>query len=246
MREGLLGYTSTIAAGSWLEARGSTWPYHQKNQGDFVQPLGCGNDYCVFRCAHLGFFHVCATVLAMEGPLRHVDFGPGRNSRSCVLTCAALGRRRLDREMASAKLQPARALDVFSFGRLRNSFAADFLIDQFAFARLAVLLIVVPCCLTSIPYARQLYAGAEPWQEAIRRVPALPLLMIAALTIFTALTNLAEIAGDSGNDTVAYHLLGPKLWVQNGLIRCFSDPGSPEESAIGSAVAGPAGVPSHR
>jgi hypothetical protein len=53
--------------------------------------------------------------------------------------------------------------------------------------------------------------------------PAIPAILIALVLIFTAVCGLAEITGDLNNDAVAYHLLGPKVWLRDGAIRPVLD-----------------------
>jgi hypothetical protein len=59
--------------------------------------------------------------------------------------------------------------------------------------------------------------------SALKSVPKLPGLIIAFILLFTAISGLAEVTGDWGNDAVAYHLLGPKVWLRNGIIRPVPD-----------------------
>jgi Dolichyl-phosphate-mannose-protein mannosyltransferase len=53
--------------------------------------------------------------------------------------------------------------------------------------------------------------------------PAIPAILIVLVLVFTAVCGLAEITGDLNNDAVAYHLLGPKVWLRDGIIRPVLD-----------------------
>lgn len=51
--------------------------------------------------------------------------------------------------------------------------------------------------------------------EAIR----LPALIIASVLVVTALAGSSEVLGGIGHDGISYHLLGPKVWLRDGVIR---------------------------
>src|ERR1700737_4705491 len=55
------------------------------------------------------------------------------------------------------------------------------------------------------------------------RVPALPAMVISAVLLMPAIGGLAEPVGDIKMDAIAYHFLGPKVWLRNGLIRPVID-----------------------
>ena len=57
----------------------------------------------------------------------------------------------------------------------------------------------------------------------ITRAQIIPAAIIAAVLLITAAGGLSEPAGDWGYDGVAYHLLGPKVWLRNGIIRPVAD-----------------------
>jgi len=67
--------------------------------------------------------------------------------------------------------------------------------------------------------------GKSTFASSIRKVKitALPAMVIAAVLLVTALGGLSEIVGDWGNDAVVYHLLGPKVWLRNGIVRPVPD-----------------------
>src|SRR5258708_34490978 len=61
----------------------------------------------------------------------------------------------------------------------------------------------------------------------IRRPPRSTLFpyttLFRSVLLLTAVAGLADITGDWGNDGVAYHLLGPKVWLRDGVIRPVLD-----------------------
>ena len=61
-----------------------------------------------------------------------------------------------------------------------------------------------------------------PW-EFTRPVAIVPASIVVCVLTFTALSGLAEPVGDWNVDGVAYHLVGPKLWLHNGIVRPIPD-----------------------
>jgi hypothetical protein len=55
------------------------------------------------------------------------------------------------------------------------------------------------------------------------KIPKFPSTVILVVLLLTCAAGMAEITGDSGSDTVAYHLLGPKIWLREGIIRPVPD-----------------------
>jgi Dolichyl-phosphate-mannose-protein mannosyltransferase len=62
----------------------------------------------------------------------------------------------------------------------------------------------------------------RPWplQTSTNKLPA---LVVALVISITAIGGLAEPVGDWGIDGVAYHYVGPKVWLRNGIIRPVAD-----------------------
>ena len=54
-------------------------------------------------------------------------------------------------------------------------------------------------------------------------LPTVPATIVLAVLSITALTGLAEPVGDWNYDGVAYHLVGPKVWLHNGVVRPIAD-----------------------
>ena len=64
-------------------------------------------------------------------------------------------------------------------------------------------------------------SAARLSQESLCR--ALPVMVILPVLIMTAIAGLAEPTGDMNNDSIAYHYLGPKVWLRDGVIRPVPD-----------------------
>ncbi len=97
-----------------------------------------------------------------------------------------------------------------------------FCIGQVWFSRTAIVLVLgVGILLSSklivrvIRERRQLVAGLQP--------PGLPLLIIAAVLLITVVGGLAMPTGDMNDDSIAYHYLGPTVWLRHEVIRAVPD-----------------------
>jgi len=78
----------------------------------------------------------------------------------------------------------------------------------------------------AIGVALAIFNKAQPLRQALQvRVPVakLPAAIVAAMLALAALAGLAEPVGDGGKDGVAYHLVGPKVWLRDGVIRPIAD-----------------------
>jgi len=74
--------------------------------------------------------------------------------------------------------------------------------------------------------ALAIFNKAQPLRQALQvRVPVakLPGAIVVAMLALTAVAGLAEPVGDWGKDGVAYHLVGPKVWLREGVIRPIAD-----------------------
>jgi hypothetical protein len=98
---------------------------------------------------------------------------------------------------------------------------ALFLIGQIAYTRSLIVAAVTLSLLLAIqPLRWLLQAPTTSWKLQIDTIAA---AAIAIVLLITAVGGLAEITGDWENDAIAYHLLGPKVWLRNGVIRPLPD-----------------------
>ena len=97
-----------------------------------------------------------------------------------------------------------------------------FCVGQFWFSRSAILLVLL----------LGVGLGLKPAAQALRNsratlsntsLPLLPAAIVATVLLVTAIGGLALPTGDMNNDTVAYHYLGPKVWLRDHLIRPVPD-----------------------
>jgi hypothetical protein len=93
---------------------------------------------------------------------------------------------------------------------------ALFLIGQIAFTGEMIGMGAAAAVVLGIaPLRRVLKTPATGWKLQMDSAAA---AVIVAVLLVTAVGGLAEITGDWENDAIAYHLLGPKVWLRNGII----------------------------
>jgi hypothetical protein len=63
------------------------------------------------------------------------------------------------------------------------------------------------------------------WRGGIGEMewPVLPVGIVCVVLMVTAVGGLALPAGDMNHDAIAYHYLGPKVWLREGVIRPVAD-----------------------
>jgi hypothetical protein len=101
--------------------------------------------------------------------------------------------------------------------------SALFLIGQLSFTRLSITLTLAVASTLGILLFRRVFSNELSVSSPGSRIPKVPAVVIGCLLAFMAVSGLAEITGDWNNDAVAYHLLGPKVWLRDGLIRPVLD-----------------------
>jgi hypothetical protein len=97
-----------------------------------------------------------------------------------------------------------------------------FCMGQVWFSRSAILLVLFSGVL--LGGASMARAGQKAWL-ALRgdRPPVFPAAIVFTLLLVTAVGGLALPVGDMNNDSIAYHYLGPKVWLREGVIRPVAD-----------------------
>jgi hypothetical protein len=128
---------------------------------------------------------------------------------------------------------------AFGFGSLISRFLPDsfsrftrfteVLVAGFGLLGLAIFL-VGHLLLTRWTIGLVLACGAviavfsRPWPQAARiSITKLPAAIVGTVLLITAVSGLAEPVGSWEKDGVAYHLVGPKVWLRNGVIRPIAD-----------------------
>ncbi|HXZ12306.1 MAG TPA: hypothetical protein VEG64_07925 [Candidatus Sulfotelmatobacter sp.] len=97
-----------------------------------------------------------------------------------------------------------------------------FCVGQVWFSRAAILLIVGLGFLLGI---RPIVAAARNSALIVRNSlgPAIPMIVVVAVVSMAGIGGLAQATGDMGADAIAYHYLGPKVWLREGVIRPVVD-----------------------
>jgi hypothetical protein len=93
---------------------------------------------------------------------------------------------------------------------------ALFLIGQIVYTRSVIAAAVAVSVLLAIQPLRRLLRAPTSWKLQIDAIAAAVIVIVLLVTV---VAGLAEITGDWENDAIAYHLLGPKVWLRNGIIR---------------------------
>jgi hypothetical protein len=97
-----------------------------------------------------------------------------------------------------------------------------FIVGQSWFSLIPILIIVVVGILLSV---RPILSALRQARHIIgeMQVPLLPLAILGTVLVVTALAGLALPTGDMNNDSIAYHYLGPSVWLKQGVIRAVPD-----------------------
>jgi hypothetical protein len=97
-----------------------------------------------------------------------------------------------------------------------------FLIGQWRFSWITVGTILGIALLLAIKPLLLLFREfRSDWRQ--RKFLTVPTFIVFSVLFLTALGSLAEITGDWSIDAVVYHLLGPKVWIRDGVIRPVPD-----------------------
>src|SRR6267378_8191227 len=98
-----------------------------------------------------------------------------------------------------------------------------FIVGQFSFTQRSIRIALGVAIGFGIASIRRILAKQSKSTSDNPKIPAIPAIIIGSLLVFMAISGLAEITGDWGNDAVSYHLLGPKVWLRDGIIRPVLD-----------------------
>jgi len=97
-----------------------------------------------------------------------------------------------------------------------------FCVGQFWFTRTPILTVLLLGVALAV---RPLLGALRQFPATVRKIsfPPIPVAVISLVLIVTAVAGLALLTGDMNNDSIAYHYLGPKVWLRNGVIRAVPD-----------------------
>src|SRR6266481_3147055 len=117
-------------------------------------------------------------------------------------------------------------LDKIAFGLLGGFGLLSlvlFLVGQFSFTRRTIMIVLGLVIVASAKPLLSLKKHTAILVQTLRKAPKIPLFLILLIISLTAVVGLGEVTGDWNSDMVAYHLLGPKVWLRNGVIRPVAD-----------------------
>jgi hypothetical protein len=97
-----------------------------------------------------------------------------------------------------------------------------FCVGQVRFSRLPILLVLFLGAF--IEFVFQVRGAPVRWPRLEHlRASAVPAAIVFGVVLLTAVGGLAFPAGDMNNDSIAYHYLGPKVWLRERIIRPVPD-----------------------
>lgn len=97
-----------------------------------------------------------------------------------------------------------------------------FCVGQFWFTRNSILLVLCVGMLLSMRPAVGLLRHWRQWFADLE-APKLPLAIILVVLLVTAIGGMTVLVGDMNHDSIAYHYLGPTVWLKQGVIRAVPD-----------------------
>lgn len=100
---------------------------------------------------------------------------------------------------------------------------ALYLVGQFVFSRRMIFIATVGSALLGTRFLWRAWRRVELPAPCLEKRAILPAAIAVSILLITAVAGLAPVVGSWDTDTVAYHLLGPKVWLRAGIIRPVAD-----------------------
>ena len=97
-----------------------------------------------------------------------------------------------------------------------------FCVGQIWFSRTAIVLVLLFGLLLGAISLAGSFREHRP-TFSLRPIPVVPAMVILIVFVVAGIGGLAEPTGDMNNDAIAYHYLGPKVWLREGAIRPIAD-----------------------
>jgi len=139
-----------------------------------------------------------------------------------LLILAAFGVGSILRPLLPRTLRKIDRFAILALGGLGLLGTLLFLVGLFRFTLVVILAVFVPAAFLGVWCLVRESKGFAPhtWRS---QVPFLPAAVIALLLIITFVGGLAEPVGDIKLDAIAYHFLGPRIWLRDAVIHVIPD-----------------------
>ena len=142
-----------------------------------------------------------------------------------VLLAAAIGYGRSLRPLFPRSFSPLDRSALVLLGGSGLLGTLLFVVGQIWFSTAAVVVVLLVGILFAVrpivDTAKKRFAKSP--QIKLPILPAIPVVVVACVLLVTALGGLAEPTGDTTEDSIAYHFLGPRVWLRDQVIRPVAD-----------------------
>lgn len=141
----------------------------------------------------------------------------------CALAIAGVGCGAWIANALPANLHPAERCGLSLLGGLGLFSLALYLVGQVSFTRTTIAAALIVAALLAIPPFWRAWGTFQQIPRSISRNIFVPSAVVFVVLSVTAIAGLAEMTGDWGKDSVSYHLLGPTVWLREGIVRPVLD-----------------------
>jgi hypothetical protein len=139
-----------------------------------------------------------------------------------ILIVAAFGLGSLLRALFPTQLSSLDRLATILLSGLGLLGALLFLIGLIHLSLSVILIVLLPCAMLGVFALRKEWPGLRQ-NLRISEIPRLPALVIVLILLITFIGGLAEPVGDIKMDAIAYHFLGPHIWLRDASIHVVPD-----------------------
>lgn len=101
--------------------------------------------------------------------------------------------------------------------------AVLFAVGQWSLSRATIGIVLAAGCAQAVPLLLRARPRALWLAARVDQRSAIPAAIVAAVLVITAIGGLAQPVGDTGNDGIAYHFAGPKVWLRHDIVRPLPD-----------------------
>jgi hypothetical protein len=175
-----------------------------------------------FRRSRLGIGNRAAHPQPNSAFARSMRFLPAIFA-NIVVFASALGFGRLLRRLFPQTFTP---MDRFAFtllGGLGLLGTVLFCVGQFWFSRSAIVVILLLGVALVIAPAVRVFRNSGELLPNISHSQLVPVSVVVVILLVTAVAGIALPTGDMNHDSIAYHFLGPKVWLRDHVIRPVPD-----------------------